>query len=151
MLPRAPDRCPGLFQGQGARYVGCMRITCPTCTAAYDVPDARIVPGQGVRCARCGADWVPLQAASAPADDVDGPKPTLSSEPEALALAHPLPILARNVRNPPFVLAGWVLSAALLACLAWAAYAWRTDIMRQWPPSQRMYAAFGLVGAPLSQ
>lgn len=42
------------------------------------------------------------------------------------------------------VLAGWVLSLAVLILLGWAAVAWRADVMRAWPPSERAYAAFGL-------
>lgn len=42
------------------------------------------------------------------------------------------------------VLAGWVLSLAVIAGLAWSAYAWRAQIMHAWPPSERVYAALGL-------
>ncbi|MBY0332042.1 MAG: zinc-ribbon domain-containing protein, partial [Acetobacteraceae bacterium] len=34
-----------------------MRVTCPACTAAYEVPDARIGAGRKLRCGRCGHDW----------------------------------------------------------------------------------------------
>ena len=150
MLPPAADRCAGLFRGQGARYVGRMRITCPACIAAYDVPDARIVPGQGVRCARCCADWVPVQAGPAPPDVLDDPRPEPVREPSLSQAPAPAGQVLLPGR-PPVVLAGWVLSLVLLGCLAWAAYAWRADVMRQWPPSQRLYAAFGLTGPALPQ
>ena len=39
-----------------------MRIVCPSCSAAFEVPKTRLAPGQAVRCARCGADWTPLAA-----------------------------------------------------------------------------------------
>jgi hypothetical protein len=41
--------------------------------------------------------------------------------------------------------AAWVLSLAVLAGVVWAAYAYRAEIMAAWPPSQRAYAAMGLV------
>ncbi len=38
----------------------CMRIDCPTCSAAYDVPPERVPPGRTVKCARCGESWTPV-------------------------------------------------------------------------------------------
>jgi predicted Zn finger-like uncharacterized protein len=50
-----------------------MRIVCPGCEAAYEVPEAMLSPGRTVRCARCGRDWVPWpeqdQAAAALAEE----------------------------------------------------------------------------------
>ena len=37
-----------------------MRIACPACNAAYDVPDAELRDDRVVRCARCGTDWAPV-------------------------------------------------------------------------------------------
>ena len=42
-----------------------MRIACPTCNAAYDVPPAQLAPGRSVRCARCTETWVPVETADA--------------------------------------------------------------------------------------
>ena len=39
----------------------------------------------------------------------------------------------------------WIASLVLLAFLVGAAYAWRAQIMAAWPPSERLYAALGLV------
>jgi predicted Zn finger-like uncharacterized protein len=39
-----------------------MRIDCPACAAAYNVPDALLVPGRAVRCLRCGTEWQALAA-----------------------------------------------------------------------------------------
>ncbi len=39
-----------------------MRIVCPSCSAAFEVPKTRLAPGQAVRCARCGTGWTPLAA-----------------------------------------------------------------------------------------
>lgn len=36
-----------------------MRIECPGCEAAYEVPDAQIRPGRSVRCVRCDRQWQP--------------------------------------------------------------------------------------------
>ncbi len=40
-----------------------MRIVCPDCRAAYEVPEQRLAPGKAVRCARCGHEWAPVAAA----------------------------------------------------------------------------------------
>lgn len=57
-----------------------MRIQCPDCAAAYEVPEAMLVPGRPVRCARCGQRWQPLAtgrpAPAATAPDDPGPAPS---------------------------------------------------------------------------
>ena len=40
-----------------------MRIVCPACSAAYEVPDALLGSPRPVRCARCGHEWLPEPAA----------------------------------------------------------------------------------------
>ena len=65
-----------------------MRIVCPGCEAAYEVPEAMLSPGRTVRCARCGRDWVPLpeqgQAAAVVEEDIPAAPP---AEPPARELA----------------------------------------------------------------
>lgn len=55
-----------------------MRIACPECNAAYDVPATRLGPGRPVRCARCGAVWTPVATEDAeppiPASFEPGPR-----------------------------------------------------------------------------
>jgi predicted Zn finger-like uncharacterized protein len=38
----------------------------------------------------------------------------------------------------------WVLSFAVLGAGGWACYEWREQVMAAWPPSQRLYLAFGV-------
>ena len=57
-------------------YHEAMRIVCPACAAAYEVPEARLRPGLVVRCARCGADW------AQPTPEPE-PEPVPTPEPEA--------------------------------------------------------------------
>lgn len=47
-------------------------------------------------------------------------------------------------RGEPALMAGWAASILLLAALLWAGVAWRGNIMRAWPPSERLYTALGL-------
>jgi predicted Zn finger-like uncharacterized protein len=49
-----------------------MRIDCPSCAAAYDVPADRLVAGRAVKCARCGTLWTP-PAPEAPAAEAAPP------------------------------------------------------------------------------
>ncbi len=156
-----------------------MRITCPACDAAYDVPDVRIAVGRTVRCARCGSDWVPLAdtappppqllpvpdpglPAAAPSQPVPAasaaavaiPAATTAAFPEAAMLpattfapqSPPAPARARSPAVP--VLLAWAGSLALLGLLVWAGIAWRAGIMHAWPPSERLYAALGLLRGP---
>ena len=43
-----------------------MRIVCPSCSAAYDVPDSLVTAGRVVRCARCDGEWTPVEASAVP-------------------------------------------------------------------------------------
>jgi hypothetical protein len=40
--------------------------------------------------------------------------------------------------------AAWLASIAVVLLLAWAAYAWRVEVMAVWPPSIRLYSMLGL-------
>ena len=132
-----------------------MRIVCPSCTAAYDVPDERLAPGRTVKCARCGTGWAPLAALAEPPP----PEPEPEPEPEPAPVIEPPAEPPAPVERPPVerpvvsaqpaprtAVLGWALSVAVLLGLGWSAYHWRADIMRAWPPSERAFAALGLAG-----
>jgi predicted Zn finger-like uncharacterized protein len=131
-----------------------MRIVCPSCTAAYDVPDTRLPASGRVRCARCAHEWsvappdVPSRAALIPEPEIkSAPAPTLAPIPPAEPPPRPWPALlvptAEPTRNRAAG-AAWTVSLLVLVVLAVAAYAYRVDIMRMWPPSARAYQLFGL-------
>lgn len=174
-----------------------MRIVCPNCDAAYEVPQTMLAPDRPVRCARCGQDWAPeaappeapsalappppapasppvappavppppparvakvIPVAEEPALDlrrvrsvrvvplptapVEAAPPPADPAPPPPSAEPPLPPPAPRVRIP--VLAGWLLSAVVLLGAAWAAYVWRAEIVRAWPPSARVYTALGV-------
>lgn len=140
-----------------------MRIVCPACATTYEVPETWLPPGRAVRCARCDADWMPLAATAPiqpapdwiPPDEVpsDAPEPTeapapfppLANKAPRSALRIPLMAVVNPAPRPEMTaLTGWIISLALLAALAWGGVRWRTDVMRAWPPSERLYAALGL-------
>jgi predicted Zn finger-like uncharacterized protein len=153
-----------------------MRVQCPNCTIVYDVPEHLLVGRKTLRCARCGAEWVPGEPSAKPAQTVaprpvQGPPATPPAAPSAFiepevapSIAHgrreeqierePLSAmerLARPVEPPPrspWLGVAWVGSLIVLAALAWGAVAWRADVMHAWPPSTRAYAMIGL--APTS-
>lgn len=145
-----------------------MRLECPTCQAAYDVPDSLVTAGRVVRCARCGNEWIPVAAvpfepappppppvdlSPEPPPAVDNPvvdspvvdspvvEPTLAPRPSAMdrLAAHP----ALPPPSTPLTLA-WVASIALLVLVAGAVFTWRSQIVAVWPPSARGYAVLGL-------
>lgn len=175
---RGRCRGAGLSGLRRSGYHRAMRITCPTCDAAYDVPDARIAGGRAVRCARCGSDWVPLADTAPPPQALTLPDAVLPvgaalgqtvqaapaatvAVPAATTLAFPAatmpppiapalppsPAPARARPSPPILLA-WTASFLLLGFLVWAGIAWRAGIMHAWPPSERLYAALGLLRGP---
>lgn len=146
-----------------------MRIQCPACDATYDLPEGAVKAGRPVRCARCATEWTPLPAPPAPdamppAPDLALPAREMAPAPEPSETTPPPPPSREKLPEPRpvpqerlapagrlpadrAVLAGWVLSVAVLLVLGWAAVAWRTEVMRAWPPSERAYAALGLTPA----
>jgi len=132
-----------------------MRITCPSCHAAYEVPASLLGPGgRKVRCARCAFEWLPDAMAAVPAPP-EAPAPRLRPEPH---LERPLraeappperqppPSLRARARPTPMLAgaAAIVISVMVLAALGWAAFAWRAEVMHVFPASERLFAAVGL-------
>jgi predicted Zn finger-like uncharacterized protein len=127
-----------------------MRIVCPACETAYDVPDAVLAPGRTLRCARCRSEWVPVVQ---PIDEADaGEAPVLVAGQDA---APPDRLQVPVVRVAPSadpdwpdgprvaVIAGWLVSLMLLGGMGYAALAWRQPIEHAWPPAVRAYALLG--------
>lgn len=129
-----------------------MRITCPSCSAAYDVPDSLVTPGRIVRCARCGGEWTPVATAATRVAELAAPveQPPEPVEPPptwSTARQSAMDRLAAHPARPPSRLGlrlAWVASVAVLLLALCAAYAWRDRIAVVWPPSARAYALFGL-------
>lgn len=134
-----------------------MRIVCPSCAAAYEVPDARLLPGQPVRCARCGTNWSPVAESPPAAKPVQPPAasplpppPSRPAASDAQIFSSPSPLVAADpgkigAAGGPAVLAGWVLSVAVILGVGWAAVTFRYDVMHAWPPSERLYSTLGLL------
>ncbi len=126
-----------------------MRLACPHCAAAYEVPPALLGRRRRLRCARCGRDWV-AQGEPAPADAGEAVRTEAVSAreaPEPRAVAPT--VTASAPRRAPWSTAtalrlAWAASLLVLAIGAWEAVAWRSSVMRAWPPSQRLYATLGL-------
>ena len=71
---------------------------------------------------------------------LSGPEP-----PPAAPDAPALHMLVKRLGQPHPILLAWAASLAVLGALIWAMIAWRADVMRAWPPSERLYAALGLL------
>ncbi len=128
-----------------------MRIVCPSCHAAYDVPDQVVARRRKLRCARCGADFTAagsepaVQPRPAPAQTPDAPR-VLAAEPRPAAIVDPAPRPGPD--KPPAragVVASWVASFAVLGMMGWSAVNWRVSIMQAWPAATRVYVALGYV------
>jgi predicted Zn finger-like uncharacterized protein len=145
-----------------------MRIACPSCSAAYEVPDALLAAGPRLlRCARCGAQFTaegsppppepappeppppesppePPQETAPPARDRPAPTrgPTRHSPIDAPPTAEPEE--TPSGASPGRLAAAWLGSFALLGALVFAALHWRAEIAAAWPPAARLYAALGL-------
>jgi predicted Zn finger-like uncharacterized protein len=137
-----------------------MRITCPSCRATYEVPDALLAGGaRMLRCARCASEWTPQPAAAPPATPPDPPPFRPEPRPERTPRVEPLqPLPAPHIEGepPPSLrvrsrpmpglpsMIAVAISLLVLVALGWAAYAWRAELMQAWPASQLLFAALGL-------
>jgi predicted Zn finger-like uncharacterized protein len=135
-----------------------MRIVCPSCVAAYDVPEPVLVARRTLRCTRCGSEFV--AAASPHPVPVPVPVPSTQAEPpetttrlpdmhardaQRLAPGPAAPAARTQKWRAATVLAGWALSGMLIAAGGWAGFAWRGAIMQAWPPATRIYAVLGIL------
>ncbi len=139
-----------------------MRITCPTCEATYDVPEKLLRPDREVRCARCGGRWLPApaepgspspEAPEPPAtDDITAPPAPAGERPPSFDIFNRTGDLADHGTDDPgarsgqAVWAAWAASLLILAGLGWAGLTYRAQVMHVWPPTERLYALFGLAG-----
>ena len=140
-----------------------MRIECPSCSAAYDVPDRLLAGGKKLRCARCAHQWAPQEAADlAPPTPPEPPPPpppsTLAPPPTAMrdldAERPPEPELHVEPKRPPHkrpespsrlpVILALVASAVVLAALLGGLVFARAEVMRLWDPSKRLFGWLGL-------
>jgi predicted Zn finger-like uncharacterized protein len=81
-----------------------MRIACPTCAAAYDVPDALLAAGPRLlRCARCSTEFpAALPEAKAPPEPQPEPEPQPALPPDpAPPEPSPTPAPPADLAAPP--------------------------------------------------
>jgi predicted Zn finger-like uncharacterized protein len=137
-----------------------MRLACPSCQAAYEVPDVLVgAAGRRMRCVRCATEWIGGAPVPPPPREVEKPAvveraaaPVAASPAGASAAREswsadrrpePRPAPVRRTRGLTVALS-WLLTFAVLGTAAAACYKWRAEVMTAWPPSQRVYAALGL-------
>ncbi len=151
-----------------------MRVSCPSCAAAYEVPDRLIGTGRRLRCSRCGHDWLveppaegapgaaadPAPAAAGAPTDPDAAAPPPGREPPppiAAAAQPPAPRRAPQVIDPPLPRLGdapprsgrrlalaWAATAVAVLALVGVLALFREEITSAWPPAARLYLALGL-------
>ena len=125
-----------------------MRIDCPSCGAAYQVPETafQAAASRAVRCVRCSHVWTPEPprqvSPQAAMDPVVTPLPP--PRPAAVDITPPYhPPVARRRANL-LVPVLWLLTVLLLGGAVTAAILEREKVIAAWPPSERAYALLGL-------
>lgn len=122
-----------------------MRIVCPSCAAAYELPADRLKQRRTVRCARCGGQWVAgqdIQEASPipqPAATLHAPLPAVTAMDRLAAAA------ATRKKRPAALIAAWVATFLVLGGAVAAVLIWRAEVVEEWPPSAL------ILGTPGSQ
>ncbi|WP_431282332.1 zinc-ribbon domain-containing protein [Humitalea sp. 24SJ18S-53] len=122
-----------------------MRIVCPACDAAYQVPDDILARVPEVRCVRCGHTWRPAEAAPiAPPPPVAAPDPV---PPSAKPISPPPPPpepVAPPPEDPRRLRMAWLASFLVLGAGVAAAFVWRGPLTAAWPPLGRLFAGLGI-------
>ena len=124
-----------------------MRIACPDCAAAYDVPDAMLSADREVRCARCGRNWAPLAVPAPRSDEVVDAHPEPPPAPPGLVSRGgsqpeaPLPPSSLDGRR---LALAWGGSIALLLLAVTGVFLFHPEIAAAWPPAVRLFRTMGL-------
>ena len=124
-----------------------MRLVCPSCSVAYEVPDSLVPAGRVVRCARCAGEWTPVAVQEIAAEEPEQAPPPVAREPGPLpALTAMDRLTAHPAMSRPdrMLQAAWGLSVVLIVVAIGAGYVWRGAVMHAWPPSERMYGMLGM-------
>ena len=143
-----------------------MRTVCPSCQAAYDVPESVLAARRTLRCARCATEFTaladgpaavsvlappraveelsPAAPPAAKAFQPAAPEPVGRRPGDAVYLATPPASSRALAQMPPAIMAGWAASVIVLIAMGWAFVAWRASIMQTWPPSTHLYALLRL-------
>jgi predicted Zn finger-like uncharacterized protein len=124
-----------------------MQIACPSCAAAYEVPESRLTRRKLVRCVRCRTEWLPVIPTGdvVPPPEPFEPRPPLSpagSWPPITAMDR-LAAVPPPRRSPAALLGAWALTAVVLTGSLVATLIWRDAVMRAWPESALILAPFG--------
>lgn len=132
-----------------------MRIACPTCSTAYDVPERLLADSaRRLRCSRCGAEFE-LPAAPAPAAASAPPAvaPEPAPPPPPMPPPDPLPMIeawerlsieVEEAAASRALVRAWVASIAIVVGGAVALVLMRERVMEAWPPAARLFSAIGL-------
>jgi predicted Zn finger-like uncharacterized protein len=134
-----------------------MRIDCPACSAAYEVPDALVGKGRRLRCARCSHAWMaapPPATAAPPAPTPPAAGQALIEPPPPMPALHrapqvidpPLPRLgdvSAREASGPLLWAAWIGSLLVVVAMAAMLWAYRAEVVAAWPPAARLFLALG--------
>ncbi|MCA0423227.1 MAG: zinc-ribbon domain-containing protein [Proteobacteria bacterium] len=126
-----------------------IRICCPSCATAYDLPDASIGPGgRKVRCAACQTLWLAEPTAATDAEAVTDPAPAPAVEAPAIPpppAPRRRPWHERIGEKAAPTRARWPYVAAILLLLAGGGLVgFRKSVVARAPETGRIYAALGL-------
>ena len=139
-----------------------MILTCPECSTRYQADEAKFPPaGRDVRCAKCGHVWHqkppgPETEASAfvaePEPDVvsqsyEAPRPQSFVRESGIESEHEETETAESPSSVPSRLvlgAGWAGLVVLVLTVAWAATAYRQEVVAALPQSASFYAKIGM-------
>jgi predicted Zn finger-like uncharacterized protein len=134
-----------------------MHVTCPNCSAAYEVPDRLLSAGPRLlQCTRCSHQFSvapppsdpapeappapPVEVKAAPvAAEAPAPPPAKPEVVAPLAKAAPLAAAPPTRKGDAGAVLGWVATLGLLAVSGVLIAANEARIIAAWPPAERLF------------
>ena len=134
-----------------------MHVTCPNCSAAYEVPDRLLSAGPRLlQCTKCSHKFtIAPPPPTAPPDAPPAPPVEVKAAPVAAEPAAPPPAKPEVVAPPATVaplpaataprktdggaVLGWVATLCLLALSAFLVATNEVRIVAAWPPAERLF------------
>jgi predicted Zn finger-like uncharacterized protein len=149
--------CAAVFDVPKVRLVPGQAVRCARCSTdwtplalpgpASDIPAAEPLEPPGIAAQPPKPESAGAHAAATPLVDQPASGPSVQSHATQGRLPSIQSVLDRlnlTTATEAALIAAWAVSIALVVGMAWAAVAWRGEIMHAWPPSERIYAALGL-------
>jgi len=135
-----------------------MIISCPVCSARFELDQSLLGGGRTLRCGKCAHQWrqgpsieevppspTPESVDIVPPPPVAGPRPGLKADSERPGRPPAAPVARREPRpEPSGGSVAWIILLLLVAVAALSVWRWESEIIAAVPQTERLYQLVGL-------